>query len=129
MKAVEIAVKQPKAVRVDGTDYFVEFPVPAVVEIEAALGRPMRGIADWFRIQPSEVCPVLAAGFRKHHPESADGLAEQICDSLEPEEIEIVIDGLCAAAFPKAMAKVQAEMEKLRKKGAALPNVQSADAT
>lgn len=129
---LEITFKQSKIFRVGDKDYSLVFTVPVVAALEEKLGRSMKSAADWLRIQTKEVRDILEAGFTHHHPEDAKTIADTICDMLEPEEIENVIDALCVAACPKAMARLQVEIEKIKeraKKGLPpLPNVQSADA-
>ena len=129
---LEIGVKQSKIFRVGEKDYSLVFTVPVIAALEEKLGRSLKGAADWFRIKTSEVRDILEAGFTKHHPEEAADIADTICNLLDPEEIENVIDGLCAAACPKAMARLELEIEKARertKRGLPpLPNVPSADA-
>ena len=125
MDVLEIAVKQRKIIRLGKRDFSLAFTVPVVVALEEKIKRPMRGAADWLRIQTSEVRDILEAGFTHYHPEAAKGAADMICDTLAPEEIEHVIDALCWAACPKAMERLQAEVDKLReraKQGLPLPN-------
>ncbi len=127
---LEIAVKERKIFRLGERDYSLTFTVPVVAALEEKLGRSMKGAADWFRIQTREVQDVLAAGFTHYHPDEAGDVAKQICDALDPEELETVIDALCVAACPKAMARLKVEIEKAQsriKKGIS-PNVQGADA-
>ena len=125
---IDIAVKQPKAFRVDGKTFLLEFPLSAVIVLEAKLGRPMKGLSDWLKVSTGELWDVLEAGFRKHHEEESHGIATALCDGLEPEDIERVIDAVCVCACPRAMERLKEEMEKMRdrlKKGLPLPNVQS----
>jgi capsule polysaccharide export protein KpsE/RkpR len=90
----------------------------------------MKSATDWLKIQTKEVRDILEAGFTHYHPEEAKQVADDISVALEPEEIENVIDGLCVVACPKAMARLQEEMEKVRarlKKGLPpLPNAPGA---
>jgi hypothetical protein len=126
--SVNIAVKQPKIFKVDGVDFRVEFPVSSVIKLEDALGRSMKSASDWLKTQTKELPEILKAGLLKHHKTEAEKVATAICDSLDPEEIEHVIDGLCVAACPKAMARIEAEINRLREKaakGLPLPNVPS----
>ena len=67
MELLELTVKQPLTVRVDGMDYRVEFPLSAVIRLEDKLGRPMRAPADWFKMQTKELPAVLEAGLSKCH--------------------------------------------------------------
>jgi hypothetical protein len=132
MKVIEIKAKDRQIFRVGEAEglereFSVAFPLSVVAELEDKLGRPMRSPSDWLRIQTKEVRDILEAGFSYYHPEAAKGVADLICLTLDPEGIESVIDALCFAACPKAMARLQEEMDKAReraKKGlAALPNV------
>lgn len=129
---IEIAVKQPKVFRVDGVEYRLEFPVAAVAALEEKLGRSMKSASDWLRMQVMELPAVLFAGLTRNHPNEAQQIATAICDNLGPEDIEIVIDGLCVAAHPKAMERLQQQIDAARERfnngGSPLPNVQSADA-
>lgn len=131
MEALEIAVKERKIFRMDGRDYALVFPLPVVVALEEKLGRSMKLAVDWFRIETHEVQAVLEAGLSSLHPEEAREIAQKVADALDPEEIGTVIDGLCAAACPKAMAKIEAAMAKARERAAKglepLPNGQGAD--
>jgi len=130
MHVIEIEAKGDKFIRVDGTDYQLAFPLPIVVELEAKIGRSMKTGGDWLRIQTKEVRDILFLGFKTHHKD-AEEVADKIAARLEPEEIDNVINAICAATCPKALAKWQEELEKLRdrlKKGLTLPNVPGADA-
>lgn len=128
MNIIEIQVKDCKVFRVDGRDYSLTFPLSVIAELEVKLGRPMKDAASWLRIKTSEVQDILEAGFKRYHPEEAAVIAESIANALDPEEIETVIDGLFVAACPKAAVRLQAEMEKIRKRveKGILPNVPSA---
>lgn len=128
MEVLEIAVRQAKVFLVDGVEYRLEFPLPAVAEMEKKLGRSMKSPADWLNTKTEEVRDILAAGFSRNHPEDAERIADAICEYLEPEQINTVIDALCWAACPKAMARIQEQIEKSRDRAKAglLPNVQSA---
>lgn len=128
---IEIAVKERKIFRVGERDYSLVFMLSTIAELEEKLGRSMKSAADWLHIQTKEVHDILEAGFSHYHPEEAKDVADTICEALDPEQIENVIDGLCVAACPKAMARLQEEIEKVRarlKKGLPLPNVPGADA-
>jgi hypothetical protein len=114
---LEIEVKQAKIIRVDGKDYDLAFPLSVVVDLENKLGRSMKSAPDWLQITTAEVPIILEAGLSPGRPDDeAKTLATLICAVLNPEEISTVIDGLCAAACPKAMARIMAEMEKARKR-------------
>lgn len=128
---LEIEAKSRKIIRVGGKDYALVFRLPIVAALEEKLGRSMKSAADWLRIQTKEVPAVIEAGLTDYHPNDAKSVAETICSTLDPEEIEHVIDALCVAACPKAMARLQEELEKYRermKQGLPVPNAQSADA-
>jgi hypothetical protein len=128
---LEIAVKERKVFRVDGSDFVLTFPVAVVVELEIKLGHSMKTAIDWLNIKTSEVRDILEAGFRRYHRSEAGNVADAICEALDPEEISTVIDGICAAACPKAVARIQEQMAKAREriqKGLpALPNAPGAD--
>lgn len=130
MEVIEIKVKAPKVFRVNGEDYRLSFSLAATAELEEKLGRSMKYVSDWLRIQTKEVRDILAAGFYIFHPNEAERVADAIAAELDPEEIEHVIDGLCVAAFPKAMARLHEEMQKaqerIQKGLSALPNGQGA---
>jgi len=132
MTVLEMGVKQRKIFRVGERDYSLAFTVPIVAELEVTLGRSMKSAADWLRIQTKEVRGILEAGLKHYHPDEAANVAEAVSLALDPEEIEVVIDGLCVAACPKAMARLEAELEKARaraKRGLSpLPNVPGVDA-
>lgn len=129
---LEICVKQSKIFLVGDKDYSLVFTVPVIAALEEKLGRPLKSAGDWLRISTSEVRDILEAGFKKHHPEEAEEIADTICDLLDPEQLETVIDALCVAACPKAMARLDEEIkkaqERARKGLTPLPNVPSADA-
>lgn len=126
MKKIEIAVRQPFTVIVAGEEYYIEYPVESVVELEAALGRSMKYASDWFRLETKELSAVLRYGFQKHHPTLAEELAARVCDGLNPEGIEAAIEGLCAYSFPIATARLQEALDKAR--NGQVPNGPSADA-
>lgn len=109
---ITVEQKQTKIIRVDGEDYSLKFPLPVVAALEIKLGRPMKSTLDWIRIRSEEVPPILEAALSTEHPDEAKDITAAICSALNPEEIGTVIDGLCAAACPKAMALLQAEIEK-----------------
>jgi plasmid stability protein len=132
MQALEIGVKQRQLLRVDDRDFAIVFPLPIVAELEETLGRSMKIPADWLRIKTAEVRDILEAGLKTYHPDEAAATADAVSKGLDPEQIETVIAALCAAACPKAMAHLEKEIEKARaraRKGLALPNAQSADAS
>ena len=113
---LEITVKQAKLIRIDGKDYDLTFPLPVVVDLENKLGRPMKSAPDWLRVTTAEVPAILEAGLSSGYPNEAKALSGSVCAALAPEEISTVIDGLCAAACPKAMARIEAEMKKARER-------------
>lgn len=126
MNVIEIKTKDRQLFRVGERDFSIAFPLPMVAELEDKVGRPMRSPSDWLRVKTSEVQAILEAGFKHYHPTEAGSVATQISETLDPEGIETVIDALCWAACPKAMGRLQEEMDKAReraKKGLQLPNV------
>ena len=130
---LEIAVRETKIVRIGEREYTLTFPVAAVVVLEQKLGRSMKHSTDWFRIKAEEVQPCLEAGLTHHHPEEAATVAAEICNTLDPEAIDSVVDALCATACPKAWGRLLEEMAKARQrlqKGLSpVPNGQGADAS
>lgn len=130
---LEIAVKERRIIRVaERGDFALAFTVREVAALEDKLGRSMKSAADWLNIKTKEVRDILEAGFRHYHPDEAGALADEICSVLGPEEIEHLIDAICVAACPKAMARIQDEIvkirERMKKELPPLPNGVSADA-
>lgn len=129
LELIKLETKQPLPLSVDGTEYRLEFPLPAIVALEKKLGRSMKTASDWFRIQTHELPDVLRAGLQQRHADEADAVVEAIGRALDPENIEVLIAGLCGATWPKATERIQAALEKARaraEKGLSpLPNVPS----
>lgn len=127
MKVLQLAVRNPMKVSVEGREYSIEFPVKAVATLEEKLGRSMKFAADWLKIRTKEVEDVLAVGLSRNHHEDAAEVAARICDTLETEAIEEVIEGLCWSVFPRAMERIEAAAKRIRE-GHTSPNAPSADA-
>lgn len=127
---LEMAVKSQNKICVNEREYELVFSFPVVAALEEKLGRSMKSAADWVRTQTKEVPDILEAGLSHLYPEEAKAVADSICNTFPPEEIEHVIDFLCVAACPKAMARLKEQMEKIQervKQGLALPNVPGVD--
>lgn len=132
MSVLEIETKSRKILRVGGRDYALAFPLTIVADLETKLGRSMKAAPDWLHIETREVKTILEAGLAYYHADEANAVAERICETLDPEEIDTVIEALCVAACPKAMERIQKAVEEAREriqKGLPLPNVQGADAS
>lgn len=132
MHILELAVRSPLIVRVGGAEYKVEFPVLAVVQLEDKLGRPMKSAADWLQIKTRELPDLLSVGLSRNHAEEAVTVAASICDTLETEAIDEVINGLCYSVFPRAMAKIEEAVKRIQEraeKGTESPNVPSVAAS
>ena len=115
---LEITRKEKKTITVEGQDYTIAFPLPVVAELEEKLGRSMKYPSDWFRIQTKEVQAILEAGLTRHYPDDARTMADDICSVLTPEGLGHIIDGLCMAACPKTIAKLQADIDARRREAA-----------
>lgn len=115
---LELTPRQPFVLRIDGTDYSIEYPVPAVAKLEKTLNRGMRSLADWLKITAEELPVVLEAGLDKAVPEKAKDIAVAVCDSLPAEEIETVIEALCTTTFPKAAERYRKAVEEIRQRAA-----------
>lgn len=124
----EIAVKQPLTLKVDGVEYVLEFPLPAVAEIEKEINRPMKTATDWWGMTVKDVPVIIRAGLTKRYGiEEADAVAASVCDGLGPEQIAPVMDALCAACWPEATRRYKEKLSEIQaqaRKGI-LPNVPS----
>lgn len=118
LQTLEITPRQPFVLRVDGTDYNVEYPVTAVAKLEKTLNRGMRSLADWLKITPEELPVVLEAGLDKAAPDKAKEIADAVCASLPAEEIETVIEAICTTTFPKTTERYRNAVEDIRKRAA-----------
>lgn len=111
---VELNVKRPALIRLsDGREFSLTFPLAAVIELETKLGRNMRNALDWLKITPSELPAIIAAGLTSKY-ENASEVADEIVDHLDAESVEQVIEGMCWAAFPRAMEGFALQIEKMR---------------
>lgn len=124
MDTLELAVRQPLDIKLDDTINRVEFPLSAVAAIEEDLGRGMKTLPDWFRIQTKEVPAILRHGLTQLKADDAKETADLICENLDPEGIDTLIDALCASAFPRQVARFKEEIKKMQT-GGTLPNAPS----
>jgi hypothetical protein len=104
---IEIAVKEPKLFRVDGTEYKIQYPLANVVELEKKIGRSMKHSVEWFKLSTGEVHAALWAGLLMYHPLDAEDVAGKIVNNLDPENIETVIQAICEVACPAAMERLR----------------------
>jgi hypothetical protein len=109
---LELAIRQPFILRVNGENHQVTYPVSVVAELEEKLGRPFRSVTDWLRISAGELELILCFGLETYHPEEASQISLDVCAALEPEAIETVIEALCVSNFPKAMERYRIALEK-----------------
>lgn len=113
---------------IDGATYEIRFPLPSVKWLEDQLKHSMRHPWSWLGLKTEEIQPALQAGLLDLYPDDAESLAERVSKALGPEEIQPVVDMLCAASFPEALGRFHAECQRLEKsgqKGVKLPNVPS----
>ena len=125
---VERAVKPTLVLLVEGKEYTVEYPLSSVIKAETKLGRSLKSPADWFCAKAEDLPALLEAGLGKHHPELTTEEVQAICEGIGPETYTEVTEALGALNFPHFLARYQEGLEKARK-GGALPNAQSADAS
>lgn len=109
---LDLSVNEATYIQVNDRPVRVDFPLPVVAELEKQLSHGMKLPADWFRMETHEVPTVLEAGLKRYHPDDAKELATAICDVTGPEGIGQLMDLLCAAAWPKFMARMQEQVEK-----------------
>jgi hypothetical protein len=123
MNVIESAVIPRLALKVDGREYRVEFPLSAVIKAEEKTGRSLKSLADWFTLSAKDVPAVLEAGLSKHHADVKEADIQAICDRLNPEALDEILYALCKLAFPRRMSAIEEE----RAKGKTSPNAQSGD--
>jgi len=122
-KVLELAVRQPLTLKVDGVDYTVEFPLSSVVIAEEKIGRGLKSPADWFGLPDKDIPAVLEAGLIKHHADKAGEIARLVCDALGPESSAEFTEALGAMAFPRFLARYKENLAKIQAKGGtASPN-------
>jgi hypothetical protein len=126
---LEMAVKQPLTLKVSGKEYLVEFPLAAVIQAEAKLGRSLKTPADWLCAPAADIPVLLAAGLVKHHPDVTPEEIKAISDGLDPESINEFTEALGALAFPKWLARYKESLTKLQEAKGVSPNAASADAS
>jgi len=115
---IESAVIPSLLLKVDGREYIVEFPLSAIIRAESKTDKPLKSLQDWLNLQAADVPSILEAGLSKHHPEVTAEELTAICDQLNPEALDEVLYALCALAFPRRMAALEARAQK----GTASPN-------
>lgn len=132
MQTLELAVKEPLVLRVEGRDYSVTFPLPSVIWLEHKLGRSMKLPTDWWKMTTAEVPDIIRAGLMAAHPDDTEAITARVVSALDAEGIEAAMDSLCVVAFPIATGKFKEEMETIReriKRGLQPKNGESADAS
>ena len=105
---------------VDGKDYWLCFPLPAVIRAEEVVGHSLKSLHDWFNIDVKHIPAIIRAGLSKHHPTITESEIQQIIDNLTPEAVDELHYALCKLAFPRAMSLIEA-----RAKEKSSPNAQS----
>jgi hypothetical protein len=104
MNTIQIREIASLKLNVGEQSYTVRFPLRAVVEAEAATGKPLKTLNDWFALTTEDFPKVLAAGIGG--PDAKE-VAERVCDNLNAESMDEVHYALCKLAFPKLIAQLE----------------------
>lgn len=119
MNVLEFAVTPHLLLRIGEKEYRIEFPLTAVIQAEAKIGRSLKNPGDWFGAAAKDIPALLEAGLSRHHPDVAQAEVFAICDQLNPEAYAEFAEALGTLAFPRFTARYKENLEKLKAKGAA----------
>lgn len=109
---IQSAVIPSLALKVDCKEYTLEFPLSAIIRVEEKIGRPLKTLQDWLSVPAKDIPALIEAGLSKHHPDVTPEEITYICDTLNPEALDEVQYALCSLAFPRMMARIEANRAK-----------------
>lgn len=107
----------------DDATFTVRYSAAAITRLQEELDRPMSGFGDWLRISVDEMPVVLAAGLEANH-EDAHQIAGAICDSLEAETFDRLVQTLSVAVFPREVECFYGVLASLQPNAEASPSVE-----
>jgi hypothetical protein len=109
---IQSAVIPSLLLNVGDRAYTVVFPLSAIVRLEDKLGRSLKTLQDWLSVPAKDIPALIEAGLSKHHPDVTAAEITAICDCLNPEALDEIQYALCSLAFPRMMARIEANRAK-----------------
>jgi hypothetical protein len=94
------------------------FPLAAVAEAEAAIGKSLKSFEEWLKIEPKDLPALVAAGLKTHHADFPRDQVEAFFGKLTPEACIDLHYALVELAFPRAMGILEEHRAKKLAQGA-----------
>lgn len=124
---LNITPRHSLVLSLDAISYTVRYTAATIARLQEELGHPLASFVDWLQISADEMPVVLEAGLEPNH-EDADQIAASICDSLETEAFDRLVETLSVAVFPRAVERYHGVLALLQSEVSGAPTAEVAAA-